>query len=62
MMTNEKEKVEVFIGRNDFDDVLCHVYDIKKVVDQKLLLENSDEYTVGDCLSDVIEILEGYSK
>ena len=31
MMTNEKEKVEVFIGRNDFDDVLCHVYDIKKV-------------------------------
>ena len=43
---------------NDLTNVLCHVYDIKKVVDEKLLLEDSDEYTVGNCLSDVIEILE----
>ena len=45
---------------NDLTNVLCHVYDIKKVVDEKLLLEDSDEYTVGNCLSDVIKILEGY--
>jgi hypothetical protein len=51
------------INQNDLSSAMCDMYDIRKALSDRIKAKPKDnegtEYTIGECIEDVIYFLEG---